>query len=583
MGSVTTICTDKTGMLTLNTLEVDKCYIGDEVIETDDYVTGIDTHVREALCNGISTPLLMLSNPHSSSAEDPLLSWAVNLGAEYEILRQNRTILETKELSTSEEGSGVLMRKSTTENEGDMCLHWKGPATTILAMCSHYNDNKGQTKVMDEHSILVFNQIIEGMQSRHLKTIAFAYKQTDVPMLEESSLILIALLGVRYSCCSDTVEACKEAGVNIILVSEDDVSKLKDFARECGIRVDSNRLVTEGESFRNSTHENRMDMVDKICVMGNSIPSDRLLLVQCLKEKGHVVAMVGVGTNDAPALKEADVGIALGTSSNEVARESSDIIMWDGNISFSVTIIGCGRCIYYNIQKYIQLELTMNIAWLLITSTTTMCSGHSAIAAILLLWTNLVVTLLGGLALLMEPPTEELMKKALVKRTESLISQAMWRNIISQALYQTVILVTFQFKGPTLPGIGKKVTESIVFNSFVLCQVFNQVNSRELEKKNVFRGIFHNLLFWVAVGVILVLQEIFVETAHILVGNARLSWAHWGICLLIGMGSWAIDFVVKCASSIIRKSSQISMTATPSNVSESTCNLELPLIHGNST
>lgn len=169
MGSVTTICTDKTGVLTLNTLEVDKCYIGDEVIETDDYVTGIDTHVREALCNGISTPLLMPSNPHSSSTEDPLLSADFNLGAEYEILRQNRTILETKELSTNEEGSGVLMRKGSTENEGDMCLHWKGPAATILAMCSHYNDNKGQTKVMDEHSILVFNQIIEGMQSRHLK------------------------------------------------------------------------------------------------------------------------------------------------------------------------------------------------------------------------------------------------------------------------------------------------------------------------------------------------------------------------------------------------------------------------------
>ncbi|KAK9933859.1 hypothetical protein M0R45_021032 [Rubus argutus] len=140
MGSVTTICTDKTGMLTLNTLEVDKCYIGDEVIETDDYVTGIDTHVREALCNGISTPLLMLSNPHSSSAEDPLLSWAVNLGAEYEILRQNRTILETKELSTSEEGSGVLMRKSTTENEGDIIIR-KSSQISMTATPSNVSES----------------------------------------------------------------------------------------------------------------------------------------------------------------------------------------------------------------------------------------------------------------------------------------------------------------------------------------------------------------------------------------------------------------------------------------------------------
>ncbi|KAM5588903.1 calcium-transporting ATPase 12, plasma membrane-type-like [Rosa sericea] len=573
MGSITTICTDKTGVLKLS---VDKCYIGDEVIETD-YVTRIDTHVREALCNGISTPLLMPSNPHCSSREDLLLSWAnLNLGMQHEILRQNCTILEIKGLSTNDEGSGVLMRRSSADNEGDMRLHWKGPAATILAMCSHYNDSKGETKVMDEQSILVFNQIIEGMQSKYLKTIAFAYKQTEVSMLEENSLILIALLGVRYSCCTNIVEPCEEAGVNIILISEDNVSDLKDIARECGILLNPNRLVVEGQSFRNSAQENRMDMADKICVMGNSIPSDRLLLVQCLKERGHVVAMVGVGTNDAPTLKEADVGIAMGTWSNGVARESSDIIIWEGNVSFLVTIIGCGRSIYYNIQKYIQLELTMNISWLLITSATTMCLGQSAIAPIQLVWANMIVTLLGGVALLMEPPTEELMKKAPVKRNESLISKAMWRNIVSQALYQTTILVAFQFKGPAIPGISKKVSESIVFNSFVLCQVFNQVNSRELEKKNVFRGIFHNLWFWVAVGAILTLQVSFVEIAHILAGNARLNWAEWGICLLIGMVSWAIDLIVKSATSFI---GFIKMLMTPSNVSESASNLELPLIN----
>ncbi|CAB4306018.1 unnamed protein product [Prunus armeniaca] len=148
MGSVTTICTDKTGVLTLNSLEVDVCYIGNEVIEND-CVTKIDTRVREALCNGICTPLLKPSSSCSSS-EDPLLPWAANLGMETEILRQSHTILEEKELSNNEEGSGVLMKKSS-DNEGDMCLHcWKGPATTILAMCSHYTDSRGTTKVMDE-------------------------------------------------------------------------------------------------------------------------------------------------------------------------------------------------------------------------------------------------------------------------------------------------------------------------------------------------------------------------------------------------------------------------------------------------
>ncbi|VVA30664.1 PREDICTED: calcium-transporting ATPase [Prunus dulcis] len=589
MGSVTTICTDKTGVLTLNSLEVDVCYIGNEVIEND-CVTRIDTRVREALCNGICTPLLKPSSSCSSS-EDPLLPWAANLGMEIEILRQSHTILEAKELRTNEEGSGVLMKKSS-DNEGDMCLHWKGPATTILAMCSHYTDSRGTTKVMDAQRRLAFNHIVEHMQSKHLKTIAFAYKQTDVAKLEENSLILIGLLGVNYTCCEDIMEAvkaCQEAGVNIILVSEEKVSKLKDIAVACGILANSNRLVLEGEKFRNSSAEERMDMVDKICVMGNSIPSDRLLLVQCLKEKDHAVAMVGVRTNETPTLKEADVGVAMGTWSSEMARESSDIIIWDGNFSFLVPIISCGRCIYYNIQKYIQLELTMNISGLLITATTTMASGESAITAIQLFWANMVVTLLGGLALLMEPPTKELMEKPPVRRTDWLISKAMWRNIVSQALYQSAILVSFQLKGQTVPGISKKVSESIVFNSFVLCHVFNQVNSRELEKKNVFRGILHNQWFWVSVGGTLVLQVAFIEISHILVGNARLNWAQWGVCLLIGMVSWEIDLVVKCVSGVVVNGTFsshvgcINNSMTPSAVSGSASNLELPLIVGNST
>ncbi|CAL9015015.1 unnamed protein product [Prunus brigantina] len=580
MGSVTTICTDKTGVLTLNSLEVDVCYIGNEVIKND-WVTRIDTSVREALCNGICTP-----SSSCSSSEDPLLPWAANLGMEIEILRQSHTILEAKELSTNEEGSGVLMKKSS-DNEGDMCLHWKGPATTILAMCSHYTDSRGTTKVMDEQHKLAFNHIVEHMQSKHLKTIAFAYKQTDVAMLEENSLILIGLLGVKYTCCEDIMEAvkaCQEAGVNIILVSEEKVSKLKDIAVACGILANSNRLVLEGEKFRNSSAEERMDMVDKICVMGNSIPSDRLLLVQCLKEKDHAVVMVGVRTNETPTLKEADVGVAMGTWSSEMARESSDIIIWDGNFSFLVPIIRCGRCIYYNIQKYIQLELTMNIAGLLMTATTTMACGESAITAIQLFWANMVVTLLGGLALLMEPPTKELMEKPPVRPTDWLISKAMWRNIVSQALYQSAILVSFQLKGQTVPGISKKVSESIVFNSFVLCQVFNQVNSRELEKKNVFRDILHNQWFWVSVGGTLVLQVAFIEISHILVGNARLNWAQWGVCLLIGMVSWEIDLVVKCVSDVVVNGTFsshvgcINNSMTPSAVSGSESNLELPLM-----
>lgn len=273
-----------------------------------------------------------------------------------------------------------------------------------------------------------------------------------------------------------------------------------------------------------------------------------------------------------------------------MARECSDIIIRDGNFSFLVTIIGCGRCTYDNIRKYIQLELTMNIAGLLITSITTMSFGYSPISAIQLLWANFIVTLLGGLALLTEPLTEQLMHKPPLGQSEPLITKAMWRNLVSQALYQVAILVTFQFKGQAISGISKDVSKTIIFNTFVLCQVFNQVNARELERKNVFRDIHRSPWFLVAVVVIVGLQVAFIEIAHILVGNARLNWVQWFVCLLIGMVSWAIDWATKYTSGCIMAcfaepfgSHMGTIGMTPSDPSECISNLELPLINGNST
>ncbi|XP_030969370.1 putative calcium-transporting ATPase 13, plasma membrane-type isoform X2 [Quercus lobata] len=377
------------------------------------------------------------------------------------------------------------------------------------------------------------------------------------------------------------IRAFQNAGFNITLVSEDNVSVLETIALNCGLLPCSNAMVLEGEEFRKFSNEERMNKVDQIILIGSSIPSDQLTLVQCLKNKGHIVAMVGVKTNAIPALKEADVGITMRICSTYMARASSGIIIGDGNLSFLFTIFRFGRCTFENIQKYIQLELTMNIAGLLITSITAMFCRYSPITSIQLLWANFVVSLLGGIGILTEPPTEELMEKLPLKQTKPLITKAMWRNIVSQALYQVTISVAFQFKGQTIPGISNKVSKTIIFNSFVLCQVFNQVNARELEKKNVFKSIHRNPLFWVSVGVILILQVAFIEIAHIIVGNARLNWVQWFSCLLAGMVSWASDWVTKSTAELWNYLTRLlgSHLRTINIPRNSTSSLELPLTH----
>ncbi|XP_059438270.1 calcium-transporting ATPase 12, plasma membrane-type-like [Corylus avellana] len=401
--------------------------------------------------------------------------------------------------------------------------------------------------------------------------------------------ICIHSLAFEMLCTGETRKAIQgwaNAGVRVIFVSDANVSVLEGIALECGLLPSPNRLVLEVENFQKYSDKERMNEVDKIMAMGSSSPPDRLLLVQCLKKKGHKVAVVGGKINDIPALKEADVGIVIDSScSCEMARECSDIIIRDGDdFSFLVTIIWCGRCTYDNIQKYIQLELTMNIAGLLITSITTMSFGYSPISAIQLLWANFIVTLLGGLALLSEPLMEE-NKLPLMRQSGPLITKAMWRNLVSQALYQVAILLTFQFKGQAILGISQKVSQTIIFNSFVLCQVFNQVNSRELEKKNVFRGIHRNPFFWVAVVGILVLQVCFIEIAHILVDDPKLNWLQWSVCLVIGMLSCANDWGTKWAAGCIRgwftgpfcPNMGGTTSMTPSAPSDS-ATLELPLM-----
>lgn len=543
MGCVSTICIG--GGLTLNpVLDVDVSYDGNQIIDTES-VAGIHKQVGEALYKGISTPLLMPFSPCSSMKHRlQLLTWAEsNLGTEKKNLLQNCSIVGSEKLSTDEEASRVVVKDSET---GDMCLYWNGPATTILPMCSQYYDSKGTTKLIDEQKEHDFNEVKENMQSKHLKTIAFAYKKIDALPEEDNNLILIGLLGVKY--CTETMEAAeviRKAGVNIIQFPE-------------GLSVSEGR-------------ESPM--------YGEGRPPDKLHTVQRLKDQGHVVAMVGARTNETPALKEANVGIAIGTCISEMARESCDFIIHNGSFSFLVTIIRIGRCIHCNIRKYIQVGLTMNISFLVTTSISTMFLGHCTVGAIQVLWANMLVTL-NGLALLVEPPTEELMEKLPTKQTESLISKAMWRNILLQASYQAAILVAFQFKWKALPGIDEKVMESIVFNSYVLCQVFNQVSSREPEKKNVFRGILQSPCLSVAVGVSIILQVAFVEIAHKVAANAKLNWAQWGVCLLIAMVSWPIDLAGKCVLGVIMEiripGSNIGSSSMKSSaVSKSASNREL--------
>ncbi|GAV57539.1 E1-E2_ATPase domain-containing protein/Cation_ATPase_C domain-containing protein/Cation_ATPase_N domain-containing protein/Hydrolase domain-containing protein [Cephalotus follicularis] len=560
MGSATTICTDKTGTLTLNQMKVIKFWQGQECIE-EGVPSAISPYVLELIKQGValnSTGSVYREDPGSefefsgSPTEKAILSWAVlELNMDMEEMKSNCSALHVEAFNSKKKRSGVLLRKM-----GDNTIHehWKGAAEMILAMCTSYYDASGIVKEMDNGERNKFNQIIEGMAASSLRCIAFAHKQVpeEEKKLKENSLTLLGIVGIKDPCrpgVKKAVEECQYAGVNIKMITGDNVFTAKAIATECGILrpgQDMKGTVVEGEEFRNYTHEERMEKVDKICVMARSSPFDKLLMVQCLKQKGHVVAVTGDGTNDAPALKEADIGLSMGIQGTEVAKESSDIVILDDNFASVATVLRWGRCVYANIQKFIQFQLTVNVAALVINFVAAVSAGEVPLTAVQLLWVNLIMDTLGALALATEQPTKELMEKPPVGRSEPLITNIMWRNLLAQALYQITVLLTLQFGGESIFGVTEKVNDTLIFNTFVLCQVFNEFNARKLEKRNVFKGIHKNRLFLAIIGITIILQVVMVEFLKKFADTERLNWGQWGACIGLAAMSWPIAWVVKC-------------------------------------
>ncbi|KAE8009791.1 hypothetical protein FH972_006205 [Carpinus fangiana] len=568
MGSATIICTDKTGTLTLNEMKKTKFWLGQEPIE-DDSSNAIPPNVLTLFHQGVGLNTTgTIYKPASGSepeisgspTEKAILSWAVSqLGMDMEKLKQGSTLLHVDTFNSEKKRSGVAIRKKA---DNTIHVHWKGAAELILAMCSSYYETGGSTKSLDKDRDKI-EKIIQGMAASSLRCIAFAHKQISeeemgchnaerTHRLKENDLTWLGVVGLKDPCregAKKAVETCRNAGVEVIMITGDNVFTAKAIATECSI-LDPNQHVSSeevvnGVEFRNYTHEERMKKVEKIRVMARSSPFDKLLMVQCLKQKGHVVAVTGDGTNDAPALKEADIGLSMGIQGTEVAKGSSDIIILDDNFASVATVLRWGRCVYNNIQKFIQFQLTVNVAALVINFVAAVSAGEVPLTAVQLLWVNLIMDTLGALALATERPTDELMQRSPVGRTEPLITSIMWRNLLAQALFQISVLLTLQFKGESLFNVSGEINDTLIFNTFVLCQVFNEFNSRSMEKKNVFKGLHKNRLFIGIVGITIILQAIMVEFLNKFADTERLNGFQWGVCIAIASVSWPLGWIVK--------------------------------------
>ncbi|VAI44605.1 unnamed protein product [Triticum turgidum subsp. durum] len=550
MGSATTICSDKTGTLTLNQMTVVRSIVG--AIELQPQATieklspTVTSLVLEAIAQNTSGSVFEPEDGSTvevtgSPTEKAILSWGLELHMKFALERSKSAIIHVSPFNSEKKRGGVAV----IGRDSNVHVHWKGAAEIVLALCTNWLDVDGSTHEMTPDKANHFRKYIEDMAEQSLRCVAFAYRNLDpkdIPYeeqrinweLPDNDLTLIGIVGMKDPCrpgVRDAVELCTNSGVKVRMVTGDNLQTARAIALECGILTDpqaSAPVIIEGKVFRAYSDAEREAVADKISVMGRSSPNDKLLLVKALKKNGHVVAVTGDGTNDAPALHEADIGLSMGIQGTEVAKESSDIIILDDNFASVVKVVRWGRSVYANIQKFIQFQLTVNVAALIINVVAAISSGNVPLNAV------------------------QLMKRTPVGRREPLVTNIMWRNLFIQAVYQVAVLLTLNFRGRDLLHLtqdtlehSSKVKNSFIFNTFVLCQVFNEFNARKPEELNIFEGVSRNHLFLAVVSVTVVLQVIIIEFLGKFTSTVRLSWQLWLVSLAIAFISWPLALVGK--------------------------------------
>ncbi|KAI3801602.1 hypothetical protein L1987_29711 [Smallanthus sonchifolius] len=576
MGSATTICSDKTGTLTLNLMTVvEACICGKKINppnNTSELPSGVTSLLIESVAQNTTGSVYLPEvgkdvEVSGSPTEKAILQWGVNLGMNFEAVRSDSSIIHAFPFNSEKKRGGVAVKRPDSQ----VHVHWKGAAEIVLAACTTYMDGNERLVPLDDGKVEYFKKAIEDMAAGSLRCVAIAYrplKVENVPTDEEElsiwempedDLVLLAIVGLKDPCrpgVKDAVQLCVKAGVKVRMVTGDNLQTARAIALECGI-LGSNADATEpnlieGKSFRALSEAQRLEVADKISVMGRSSPNDKLLLVQALRKKGHVVAVTGDGTNDAPALHEADIGLAMGIQGTEVAKESSDIIILDDNFASVVKVVRWGRSVYANIQKFIQFQLTVNVAALVINVVAAVSSGDVPLNAVQLLWVNLIMDTLGALALATEPPTDHLMDRLPVGRREPLITNIMWRNLLIQALYQVSVLLVLQFRGREILHTqhdpnehATKQKNTLIFNAFVFAQIFNEFNARKPDEMNAFKGVTKNRLFMGIVGFTVVLQVIIIMFLGKFTSTVRLSWQLWLVSVGIAIVSWPLAVVGK--------------------------------------
>ena len=546
IGCINVICSDKTGTLTENRMTVTDVWAHGKFTDAENFR---DEQMLENFCLNSTADLFkdesgvrFVGNP----TEGALLVFAQKVGTSYQNLRESAEISDLYPFSSDTKNMTCCVRK-----EKGYIVYTKGSPEKILALCNVDPDTRRRAE-----------EEIVGLQKRARRVLGFAHKEVSSRPASradaERGMVFDGFVGIADPLraeVKDAVNSCKTAGIEVKMLTGDNIVTASAIAEELGL-LEEGHIAVEASYLEKLSDEEFSKVLPTVRVIARSTPLLKMRVVKELKSKGNVVAVTGDGINDAPALKNADVGIAMGISGTEVSKEAADIVLLNDSFSTIVTTVKWGRGIYENFKRFIQFQLTVNVASVLLVFLCTVLGlfwegFESPFSALDLLWINIIMDGPPALTLGLEPIRDDLMSRKPTARSESIISREMMVRIAVNGVFMCLVCMA-QMKFNFL-GIGAEEVSTAVFTMFVLFQLFNALNCRELGDKSIFPNFFKNKLMLGAFVVAFALQIIITQFGGKVFGTVPLEVLDWLKVLGVSLSIIVLDEVVRLVRRLVGK------------------------------
>lgn len=547
LGGTTVICTDKTGTLTQNKIEVTDVITADE----NSGKSKLIMQQIAALCN---TATIQISENDIEEIGDPLetglLKYTHKNGSDIGQLRQQYPKINEVPFSSETKMMATLHKGQT-----GFSIYAKGAAEEILRLCSHILVGS-EIKILNEETREDWKEKSEQLAASGLRVIAGAYRETPQKNTSlTSDLIFAGLYGMMDPPSEDVLDAiheCKEAGIKVVMITGDHPATASHIANRLHISSE-NELPVMGKEmppYESLTETDKQKWLHT-SVFARVTPAHKLDLVTVLQEKGNVVGMTGDGVNDAPALKEADIGIAMGKRGTQVAQEVADMVLKDDKFSSIVHAIKQGRVIFNNIQKFVIYLLSCNMSELFVVSLAALSNLHFQLIPLQILFINLITDVLPALALGVSKGSPFVMKHSPRNPAEPLLKTKQWYAVWIYAAIISVCTLGAVFFSHFVLHTGEhfdpKLCNNILFFTLIVCQLFHVFNMASVKTSFTKSEVFLNKYVWYALisSGLIVMSVFFIPPAREALNVQFLKVEDWSVVILSALISLLVIQVLK--------------------------------------